>query len=83
MAAAGIDLSQPWEVPAMAPLDGQTSNFEDPYNRGPAYIVVAAVFMVLATYFVGVRLWARLCVQQSPWWDDGTRSHHSSTPLPI
>ncbi|ROV87881.1 hypothetical protein VSDG_09530 [Cytospora chrysosperma] len=67
MAAAGIDLSQ---VPAMAPPAGQISNFEDPYNRGPAYIVVAAVFMGLATFFVSIRLWARLVVQQSPWWDD-------------
>jgi hypothetical protein len=44
MAAAGIDLSQ---VPAMALPAGQISNFEDSYNRGPAYIVVAAISWVL------------------------------------
>ncbi|KAI1738012.1 hypothetical protein F4680DRAFT_426821 [Xylaria scruposa] len=55
---------------ALPPPPGVEPNFNDPFNRGPIYIIIASIFLALPTIFVGIRLWARIVIQRSPWWDD-------------
>ncbi|KAI0474458.1 hypothetical protein F4859DRAFT_514990 [Xylaria cf. heliscus] len=58
------------QAAALPPPPGVEPNFDDPFNRGPIYIIIASVFLALPAFFVGIRLWARVVIQRSPWWDD-------------
>lgn len=63
----GTDLTG---MPAAEAPAGITANFDNPENRGPAYIAVATVCMAMASSFVLTRLYTRLFVLKAPWWDD-------------
>ncbi|EMR85763.1 hypothetical protein ACHAPC_011191 [Botrytis cinerea] len=57
-------------LPALAPPNGTVSNFINPENRADAYIVVAGIFIGLAAISVILRLYVRISLQKTPWWDD-------------
>ena len=70
MSLAGIPPAELPFIPGMEPPNGTLSNFIDPPNRADVYIIVAAIFLGLATISVVLKLYVRLFVQRSPWWDD-------------
>ena len=49
------------EVPALSPPSGFTANFVNPYSLSPAFVVTAALCLLLATSAVIVRLAISIC----------------------
>ncbi len=54
----------------MPPPPGVESNWTDPDNRAYQYYIVGSIGTALATIFVLLRLYVRLAVTHSLWWDD-------------
>lgn len=70
MSLVGIPPEELPVIPALAPPNGTTSNFVNPENRADAYIAVAGVFIGPAAVSVMLRLYVRIAIQKTPWWDD-------------
>ncbi|KAI1778800.1 hypothetical protein F4818DRAFT_437605 [Hypoxylon cercidicola] len=65
----GTDL---WNTPAGPAPDGVTSvDLQNPATNENIASVTLSIFIVLATLFVGLRLYVQLRItKQKPWWDD-------------
>ena len=61
-------------VPWLPPPPGRLSNFQYPESRASAFIIVLSIFLAVVIVFVVLRLYVRLRVLRSPWWDDGEMS---------
>ena len=60
-----------WHVPWLPPPPGQTSNLIDPESRAKPFIIILSIFLFGAIALVMLRLYVRLRILQSLWWDDG------------
>ena len=60
-----------WHVPWIPPPPSETSNLVNPESRAEAYIIICSIFTILMFVFVALRLYVRICILQSLWWDDG------------
>lgn len=56
--------------PAMLPPDGVTSNFVDPYTRGPVITIVGSILIAIMMIFVVVRIYTKTCINRKLHWDD-------------
>lgn len=61
-----------WTTPAIAPPDGQESDFNSPISHtwAPLFYGVTTVFMALAAACVFIKLYIRFCIHKRPGLDD-------------
>ena len=64
--------------PLEPPPPGQTSNFIDPKDRGPAITTLCSVFLSLMWVFYLLRLYSKVWIIRGVGWEDG-----KIVPLPI
>ena len=64
-------MADPWHVPWLPPPPGETSNLIDPESRAKPFIIIMSIFVFGAVALVILRLYVRLRILQSLWWDDG------------
>jgi hypothetical protein len=51
-------------------LTWPTPNYDDPVTRGPALVIVNAIFIALVLLTVAARLYTRLVIKRWFGWDD-------------
>lgn len=56
--------------PALEPPPGVTSNFDDPYSRGPVLVTVSSILIPTMLLFVIARLYAKFRIIRELQWDD-------------
>lgn len=52
------------------PPEGIEANFDGPNSNGTAYIVIAVIGILLATFFTAVRIYTKAILTRSLGWDD-------------
>lgn len=57
-------------IPGLLPPPGVTSNFVDPYNGAKYTVTMVATLLPLATAFVWIRMYTRVCLIRSHGRDD-------------
>ena len=57
--------------PLLPPAPGQTSNFNNPESRGPAFVILCSVFIGLMWPILTLRLYSKAWLIRSFGWDDG------------
>lgn len=67
---ANVDPAMLANFPALLPPDGVTSNFVDPYTRGPVITIVGSILIALMMIFVVVRIYTKTCINRKFHWDD-------------
>jgi hypothetical protein len=60
------------DIPLNIFLSFPTPNYVNPDTRGPALIIINAIFLALCTLFVCLRLYTRIVIQRTLGWDDAT-----------
>ncbi|KAL8935780.1 MAG: hypothetical protein Q9211_004518 [Gyalolechia sp. 1 TL-2023] len=71
--SANFDVSQLGHVPALPPPPGETSNFEDPYSRGPDVVIASSICLALMLPMVLLRFYTKLVIKRIWGWDDYRR----------
>lgn len=59
-----FDVSQFGDFPALIPPPGETSNFKDPYSRGPDVIIASAICLALMLSMVILRFYTKLFIKR-------------------
>lgn len=67
LVAQGYPLSK---IPAGVPPEGQVSNLENPITRGHMITTCDIICMVIVCSVVAARMWTRMRIVKSLWWDD-------------
>ena len=65
------EMASPVDYPLQPPPPGQSSNFIDPENRGPAIAIVCLTFIILMWLILLLRLYSKAWVIRRVGWDDG------------
>ncbi|KAL8719428.1 MAG: hypothetical protein Q9225_003571 [Loekoesia sp. 1 TL-2023] len=68
--SVNFDVSLFGNLPALLPPPGETSNFEDPYSRGPDVVIASAICLALMLSMVLLRFYTKLCIKHIWGWDD-------------
>ena len=67
--------ANPWIVPSAPAPPGYESNLINPDSNGDIGTVTLSIFVVLATIFVGLRLYVRFVATPAHGWDDCEYMH--------
>lgn len=57
-------------IPLMPPPPGVVSNFDNPDSTGPTAIITLSIFLAIATFAVGLRVYTRFFIVKRRGWDD-------------